>query len=172
MNTGLLLLRLLLAGLLFGHATQKLLGWFRGQGPEATARVFESWGFRPGRPMVLLAGVCELAGAAMFAAGAAVPFAAAVVAGTMIVAASPTWRNGLWAHLGGCEVPVMYGALALVLACTGPGGWSVDHALGAGGLHGPAWALAAAAVAMAAAVPALLARHRTPGGDTGAAQGS
>ncbi|MEV7786884.1 DoxX family protein [Streptomyces sp. NPDC088106] len=161
MNAGLLLLRLLLAGLLFGHAAQKLLGRFGGGGPDGTAPVFESWGFRPGRPMVLLAGTCELTGAVLFASGAATPLAASVVLGTMIVAAAPNWPNGPWAHLGGYEVPLVYGVLALVLAMTGPGSWSVDHAVGADGMSGVLWALAASAVAGAAAAPALLLRRRS-----------
>ncbi|MBT3149417.1 DoxX family protein [Streptomyces sp. CHD11] len=160
MNAGLLLLRLLLAGLLLGHAAQKLTGRFGGGGPEGTAAVFESWGFRPGRPMVLLAGTCELTGALLFASGAATPLAASVVLGTMIVAAAPNWPNGPWAHLGGYEVPFVYGALALVLAMTGPGSWSVDHAVGADGMSGVLWAPAVAAVAVVAAAPALLLRRR------------
>ncbi|MFJ9541257.1 DoxX family protein [Streptomyces sp. NPDC101225] len=160
MTAGLLLLRLLLAGLLFGHAAQKLLGWFRGQGPAGTAAVFESWGFRPGRPLVRLAGTCELIAATLFASGAATPLAAAIVMGTMIVAAAPNAPNGLWAHLGGYEVPFVYGALAFVLATTGPGHWSLDRVTGADRASGTPWALAAAAVAVAAAAPALLLRRR------------
>ncbi|MFG2512345.1 DoxX family protein [Streptomyces sp. NPDC048584] len=160
MNAGLLLLRLLLAGLLAGHAAQKLLGRFRGSGPDGTAPLFESWGFRPGRPLVLLAGTCELTGAALIASGTATPLAASVVMGTMIVAAAPSRPNGLWAHLGGYEVPFVYGALAFVLATTGPGAWSVDHAAGMDGASGPLWALAATAVAVTAALPALTLRRR------------
>lgn len=160
MNAGLLLLRLLLAGLLFGHAAQKLFGWFRGLGAEGTAAVFEGWGFRPGRPMVLLAGACELTAAVLLASGALTPLAAAIVMGTMVVAAAPNSPNGLWAHLGGYEVPFVYAALALVLAMTGPGSWSVDRATGADRASGVPWALAAAAVAAAAALPALLLRRR------------
>ncbi|MEU1180103.1 DoxX family protein [Streptomyces sp. NPDC005820] len=160
MNAGLLLLRLLLAGLLFGHAAQKLLGWFRGMGPGGTAVVFESWGFRPGKPMVLLAGTSELAAALLLASGGATPLAAAITMGTMIVAAVPNAPHGLWAHLGGYEVPFIYGGLALVIGLTGPGAWSVDHALGAEHASGPVWAAASAGAALAAALPVLwLRRH-------------
>ena len=64
MNTGLLLLRLLPAALLTGHATQKLFGWFRGAGPAGSGALFETWGFRPGRTLAIIAGCCELTGAA------------------------------------------------------------------------------------------------------------
>lgn len=160
MNEGLLLLRLLLAALLFGHASQKLFGWFRGAGPSGTAKTFELWGFRPGLPMVLLAGSCELVGALLLALGLLTPLAAAVVIGTMTVAASPNFTNGLWAHLGGYEVPFVYGALAVVIAVTGPGTISVDHRLGLSDEHGLGWAAAALAVGLVAAVPPLLLRRR------------
>lgn len=122
MNLGLLLLRLLLAALLFGHASQKLFGWFRGQGPTGTGVMFHGWGFRPGRQMALLAGAAELVGAGLIALGLLTPLGAAIVIGTMTVAASVNVANGLWAHLGGYEVALVYAALAAVLAYTGPGG--------------------------------------------------
>ncbi|MFE6488595.1 hypothetical protein ACFVGN_37475, partial [Streptomyces sp. NPDC057757] len=67
--------------------------------------------------------------------------------------------NGLWAHLGGCEVPVTYAAIAACPALTGPGSLSVDEAAdlpdaGAGG------AIAAIVVGVLAAVPPLLNRRR------------
>lgn len=161
MALGLLLLRLLLAALLAGHACQKAFGWFRGQGIDGTARTFESWGFRPGRPHVLMATACELTGALLLALGLLTPLASAVVVGTMIVAASANFGNGLWAHLGGYEVAFVYGALAFVLAVTGPGAWSLDAAAGLGRLSGPGYALAAAAVGVVAALPPLLRRRQT-----------
>ena len=160
MNEGLLLLRLLLAALLFGHSSQKLFGWFRGAGPAGTAKKFEAWGFRPGLPMVLLAGSCELLAALLLALGLLTPLASAIVIGTMTVAASPNFAKGLWAHLGGYEVPFVYGALGVVLAVTGPGTISVDHRLGLSDNHGLAWAAAALAVGLVAAVPPLLLRRR------------
>ncbi len=90
MSVGLLLLRVLLAALLFGHATQKLRGWFGGSGRAATGAIFEQWGFRPGARMVLVAGLAELLGAASLAAGLLTPGGCALVVGTMTVAA---WRR-------------------------------------------------------------------------------
>lgn len=161
MTVGLLLLRLLLAALLSGHACQKTFGWFRGQGLAGTAATFESWGFRPGRPHVLIATACELTGALLLALGLLTPLGSAVVIGTMIVAASANFRNGLWAHLGGYEVPFVYGALAFVIAATGPGAWSLDAAAGLARLSGIAYALAAAALGVLAALPPLLRRRQT-----------
>lgn len=160
MSAGILVLRLLLAGLLFGHASQKLFGWFRGGGPAGTAPMFEAWGFRPGRRMVLLAGSCELLAAALLAVGLATPLAAAMVIGTMTVAASPNFAKGLWAHMGGYEVALVYAGMAFVLALTGPGTASLDHAAGLDAHHGIGWAIVALAVGLAAAVPPLLTRRR------------
>jgi putative oxidoreductase len=120
LDVGLLVLRLGFAALLFGHATQKLFGWFRGGGPAGAGAMFETWGFRPGPTLAVVAGTCELVGAASVAFGFLTVGGCAVLIGTMIVASSPAARNGLWAHLGGNEVPVVYAFLAVVLAFTGP----------------------------------------------------
>lgn len=172
MTLGLLLLRLLLAALLFGHATQKLFGWFRGGGPAGTGAIFTQWGFRPGARMAVFAGLCELTGAGSLALGLLTPGGSAVIAGTMLVAAAPSAGNGLWAHMGGCELPVVYAALAAVLAFTGPGAWSLDHAAGLTWLSGPLWGVAAVAVGVLAAIPLLLRRARALREDAAAHPGT
>ncbi|HEY7174131.1 MAG TPA: DoxX family protein [Micromonosporaceae bacterium] len=166
LSVGLLLLRVGLAVLLAGHACQKLFGWFRGLGPSGHGAIFDQWGFRPGRDMAILAGVCELVGAASLALGLLMPGGCAVVIGTMLVAATPNARNGLWAHLGGSEVPVVYAGLGVVLALTGPGRFSLDRAFGLQALRDIGWSVAAIAVGALAAVPPLARRRaalrRTP----------
>lgn len=159
MNIGLLVLRVFLAALLSGHATQKLFGWFRGAGPVGTGAVFETWGFRPGTAMAVLAGVCELVGAGSIALGFLTPAGCAIIIGTMIVAATPNSSNGLWAHLGGCEVPVIYAGLGVVIALTGPGRYSLDSALGLHGLSSLGWGIAAIVVGVVSSQPPLLRRR-------------
>lgn len=159
MDVGVLLLRILLAALLAGHAAQKLFGWFSGMGPARTGAIFEQWGFRPGRQMVLTAAVCELLGAGSIALGLLTPGGCALVIGTMIVAASPNARNGLWAHLGGCEVPVTYAGIAVALAFTGPGRYSLDNLVGLDGLSAIGWSIAAVVVGVLAAIPVLARRQ-------------
>ncbi|MGW0085048.1 DoxX family protein [Streptomyces sp. NPDC003393] len=172
MSVGLLSLRLLLASLLFGHATQKLWGWFGGAGLTGTGAVFERWGFTPGARMALVAGLAELTGAASLACGLLTPAGCAVVVGTMTVAATATASNGFWAQRGGCEVPFWYGAVAAVLAFTGPGPWSLDAALGLHRLSGWAWGLAAPAVGLLASAVPLAARARVLRERARAANGS
>ena len=159
LDLGLLLLRLMFAVLLLGHSTQKLFGWFRGMGPRRTGAVFEQWGFAPGTAMALTAGTCELLGLGSIALGLLTPGGCALLIGTMLVAAAPSAGNGVWAHLGGCEVPLVYAGLATVLAFTGPGRLSLDHALGLDGLHAFGWAVAAVVVGVVATVPPLLRRR-------------
>jgi len=165
-DLGLLVLRLALAALLAGHACQKLFGWFRGRGIAGTAPLFEADGLRPGRVMVAAAALTELGGAGLLVLGLATPLAAAMVIGAMTVAISTLWPKGLWAHLGGFEVPLTYAIIAFALAITGPGAYSVDAALLAPLLpvapHGLWWALGAAAIAIAASSPlvAIVSRNR------------
>ncbi|GAA1422925.1 DoxX family protein [Agrococcus citreus] len=160
-DLGLLVLRLALAALLAGHATQKLFGWFRGRGIQGTGKLFEADGLRPGAVMVTFAGLSELAAAGLLALGLATPLASAMVIGAMLAAISTLWPKGLWAHLGGFEVPLTYAIIAFVLACTGPGAIAVD-ALLPWQLHGPVWALGAAVLGVLSAAPllAMVVRHR------------
>lgn len=161
MSLGLLLLRLLLAGLLFGHATQKLFGWFRGAGPAGSGAMFHKWGVRPGPAMAVLAGASELAGATLIAVGFLSPLGAAIVIGTMIVAAAVNVPNGLWAHMGGYEVAFVYAALAVCLGYTGPGAWSIDSAIGFGPHAGYLWGSLALLVGLLGSAPPLFLRHQT-----------
>jgi hypothetical protein len=50
-----LVARLLLGRLFFGHGTQKLFGWFGGYGLDGTGGFFESLGLRPGRQHAMVA---------------------------------------------------------------------------------------------------------------------
>ena len=59
MNTGLLILRLLLGVLLVGHGSQKLFGLFAGPGIAGAGKFFQSIGFRPGKSMAIIAGISE-----------------------------------------------------------------------------------------------------------------
>lgn len=151
MDIGLLLLRLLLGGLIFGHGAQKLFGWFGGLGPGGTGPVFESWGLRPGRRLVMLAAVCELVAATSLLLGLLTPLGAASAVGTLTVAASVNAPNGLWAQKGGFELPLTYAGMAAALGFTGPGRHSLDHVLGRDDLAGVGWGVAAMAVGLVAA---------------------
>lgn len=147
MDEALLVLRVVFALMIFGHATQKLFGWFRGKGVAGTGVIFEMFGLKPGRFMVLSAGLLELAAAVSIGFGFLIALGGIAIIGAMIVAASTLWNKGFWAHMGGMEVPFTYGLLGLFLAWSGPGSWSIDAFLG---LHVHGWGLAIGGLIVAA----------------------
>ena len=152
MDTGLLILRLLVGGLILGHSLQKLVGAFGGLGAGGTAPIFETWGFVPGKQMVLLAAVLELVAAILLLLGLGTPIGASIATSVMAVAASVNAANGLWAQKGGYEVAFTYGGIALALGFTGAGAYSLDHALGLDDYSHTTAGFAAAVVAAVAAV--------------------
>lgn len=126
MNTGLLVIRLVVGLLMAGHGAQKLFGWFGGYGVKGTAGWFESIGMKPGVLMVLVAGLGELAGGLLFAAGIFTPFAAAFIIATMLVAIFKVHgQNGLWSTANGYEYNLVLLAIALGVAFTGPGAYTL-----------------------------------------------
>jgi putative oxidoreductase len=134
MDTGLLVLRIVIGLLLIGHGAQKLFGWFGGGGLTGTAWYFRSVGYRPPLLMAGFAGGTELAGGAALAAGFMTPLAAAAVIGTMLNAVVAVHgRNGLWVMDNGCEYPLVIAAAAATLGFAGAGAASVDAVLGLGG---------------------------------------
>ena len=159
MDIGILLLRLLLAAVLFAHATQKSIGWFQGNGLAKQSGLFEALGLKPGRVMVLMASVAELAAAALLALGLLTPLGALIAAGTMLVAGLTMHLTSgkFWNVAAGGEYPYVLALLALALAFTGPGAYSVDASIDTGLLElahtPPSWV---GVVVLVAAVVAAL----------------
>jgi putative oxidoreductase len=162
MKIGRLLLRLAVGGFFVGHGTQKLFGWFSGNGLTATAEGFEQLGLRPGKAHATAAGVAEAGGGALLAAGLATPLAASALTATMITAIETVHlKNGPWAGKGGYEYNVVLIAAALALVEVGPGNLSLDAARG----HersGTGWMLASAAAGVAGSLGARLLRGSAP----------
>ena len=125
LNLVLLVVRVAAGITLALHGYQK---FFMGGRIPGTARWFESLGMRPGRLHALLAACTEITSGVGFALGLLTPLTAAGCVGIMMVAA--------WTHKGkffifkdGWEYNLVLGLLYVLVAVTGPGEWSVDHAL-------------------------------------------
>jgi putative oxidoreductase len=148
MDTGLLLLRVVLGLLMMGHGSQKLFGWFGGHGLEGTGGAFHGMGYRPGKFWAAVAGASELGGGCLLALGLLTPLGAAAIIGTMFNAAMAVHaKNGVWITSGGFEYTLVIATGAATLAFTGPGAASLDAALGLD-LSGVWWGIAAIVVAL------------------------
>jgi putative oxidoreductase len=164
MAYGLLLLRVVAGLTIAAHGAQKLFGWFGGSGLKGTAESFGSLGFRPAPLMALLAALAELAGV-LFAFGLLTPLAAFAMATVMLNAIeSVHWKNGFFAGKGGYEFNLQLLAIAVAIAMTGPGRFSLDHALGwDDNLSGPWWGAVVFAAAVATSlVTTKMLRQRAP----------
>ena len=143
MELALLVLRVVVGALFFGHGTQKLFGWFGGHGPAGTGQFFESIGMKPGRAMAYAAGAAEAIGGLLIAFGLFMPAAAAMIISVMAVAIWTVHRtNGLWVTDNGYEYPLVLIAVAFAFAGIGAGEWSLDSAFDMA-WSGEQWALAA-----------------------------
>ena len=98
-NAALLGTRLVLGSYLAVHGTQKLFGLFGGPGLEKAGVGFDRIGLRPGRQMAAAAGITELAGGVLTAAGIADPVGPLAIMGAMSVAATTHRANGPLAGL-------------------------------------------------------------------------
>ena len=128
MSYGILLLRLVVGLAFVGHGTQKLFGWFGGYGPKGTGGFFASKGYRAPVLMAVVAGLSEVAGGTLLALGLATPLAGALLATVMINAiGSVTFKK---AFMLGSELEIAYLTIAVSLAATGPGRFSIDRAIG------------------------------------------
>jgi putative oxidoreductase len=143
MDTGLLLLRIVIGLTLLAHGAQKFSGL------DAVATAFEGLGIVPGRRSAILAALAETGGGLLLALGLATPAAASVVFGVMLVAGvSAHLKQGFFLTKGGYEYTLVLGLAGLSVAFTGPGRFSVDALFGLdlGGLHWGLLALGAGVV--------------------------
>jgi putative oxidoreductase len=130
MAYGLLLLRLVAGGTMFAHGAQKLFGWFGGGGLRGTAGFFGSFGFRAPLATAFLAALAETGGLA-FAAGLLTPLAALGIVVVMLTAIVLVhWSKGFFNGAGGYEFNLLLLTVALSVAGTGPGRFSLDHLIG------------------------------------------
>jgi len=176
MNLGLLLIRLV--GLVFAsHGAQKLFGWFDGPGITGGTAGFQFLGLRPAKAHFVAAGVFELGGGLLLAAGLFTPVAALAFTATMTTAIVLVHLSkGFFAGKGGYEYNLVLVLVALGIAAVGPGEWSLDNAFGID-WSGAGWAIAAAVLGVLGGLlvivssRALVAREPAPPASAGAPSG-
>ncbi|MET8428761.1 DoxX family protein [Nocardia sp. NPDC004860] len=158
MDLGLFLIRVTVGITMCVHGINKCFG---PGGITGTASWFESVGLRPGLLHARTAVVTELVSGLLVMSGLAVPLAAVMITGTMGVAASTDHRGkGFFVFKGGWEYVAVLALLAIALASTGPGGWSLERSLG-WEFHGIFWGCTAGVVgALATIIASASARAR------------
>jgi putative oxidoreductase len=128
-NAALLASRLVVGSYLAVHGAQKLFGAFGGGGLDRTAAGFHRIGLRPGKQMAAAAGLSELGGGLLTAAGIADPAGPLAIMGTMAVAATTHRAKGPLSAKGGFELPLTNFAAAAALAAAGPGRYRLSPGL-------------------------------------------
>jgi len=124
LDLGLLIIRLVVGLTFAAHGTQKLFGWFGGYGLKGTGGWLDSIGVKPGVLMALLAGLGELVGGLLFAAGVGTWVGTILIAITMLVAIVKVHgTNGYWATQNGYEYNLVLIAVAIGVALIGPGAY-------------------------------------------------
>jgi putative oxidoreductase len=170
MSYGLLLLRVVGGLTISAHGVQKLFGWFGGGGVRGTAGFFENVGFRPPLLLAVLAGLGE-SGGLLFAAGFLTPLAALGMTIVMFNAIAVVhWSKGFFNSNGGLEFPLSLATIAIAVTATGPGRFSIDHAIGwDDNISGVWWAVGVAGVAAAVSLLTVATTRRRGRVETAAA---
>jgi putative oxidoreductase len=154
---GLLVLRLVVGGLIFGHGAQKLFGWWGG--PGLAGFIGMTGGhlrFRPAWLWGIVGAASETVGGLLVLLGLLGPLGPAAIVAAMLIAISVHWP-AFWAQQQGYEYALLTLVAALALALTGPGSISFDAALGLA-LPEPATLIVALGLAVVGAVVALATR--------------
>ena len=121
--------RLVVGSYLAVHGAQKLFGAFGGPGLEKAGAGFHRIGLRPGKHLAAAAGITELGGGVLTAAGIADPAGPLAIMGAMTVAATTHRAKGPLNARGGFELPLTNLATAATLAAIGPGKFRIGPSL-------------------------------------------
>ena len=162
LSVGLLLVRVVFGLMMAAHGAQKLLGWFGGYGLDKTGEFFVQLGFWRGRALASLASLTEMVSGTLVALGFLGPIGPALMISVMIVAMIRVhWKNGLFASKNGIELPLLFATMAVGLAFTGFGRYSVDELLGIGGRWSPTVTAIALAIGLAGGLGNAAIRRRS-----------
>ncbi len=157
LDLGLFVVRLALGPMLVLHGYNKVFG---SGGLEGTTRWFEGIGLRPARVHARVAAVTEIGAGVAMTLGLFTGLVSAAFVGLMVVAARTDHRGkGYFVFKGGWEYVLLVAVVAVGLAATGPGSWSLDHAIGLD-VSGVWWALLAAVLGVGSALGMLAVSYR------------
>lgn len=127
-SAGVGLIRVVIGVTLAAHGYAK---FFKGGRIPGTAGWFDSMGMRPGKLHAYLAASTEVGAGLLFALGLLTPFASAAMVGLMVVAGWTVHRsNGFFIVGEGWEYTFVLAVIAIGIATTGPGQYSLDYELG------------------------------------------
>ncbi|MCW2960959.1 MAG: oxidoreductase [Thermoleophilia bacterium] len=162
-SLGLLLLRIVFGLAIAAHGAQKLFGWWDGPGIEGFAGWLGSMGVRSPRVAATMAGLSEFVGGLLLALGLAMPVAALLITAVMLTAiATVHWSSGFWSASGGYEYNLAIVAVAIAVATTGPGRYSLDRVFDVDGFAGWEWGLGALVLGAVIAMVNVAGRDTSP----------
>jgi len=163
LDLALLIVRVVIGLGFAAHGAQKLFGWFGGYGLAGTGGFFESIGFRPGQLFAAAAGFSEFAGGLLIALGLFGPIGPMFVIAVMTTAIlSVHISKGFFITNGGYELNLAYIGLAILFALGGYGAYSLDSALGLGGIWTPALAWGIVILGFLGGLANMAARRKVP----------
>jgi putative oxidoreductase len=130
LDIALFIIRLFAGLILAAHGSQKLFGWFDGQGIEGTTGMTENLNLNPPRLWAWVNGLTEFLGGLGLALGLLTPLAAVAVLGAMLVAIFKVHWPKFWNTDQGLEYPLVLAVIAFSIGLVGPGIYSLDNAVG------------------------------------------
>jgi putative oxidoreductase len=129
-DLGLVAARTVLAWIFIYYGGGKLFGWFHGLGIHGTALYFSNTAhLHPGGFFAVLGGVTEFGGGIAIALGLGTRLVGLALFADMVMAMiTVTWATGLASQTSppGYQLNLAVGVLALLVAATGAGRFSVD----------------------------------------------
>lgn len=130
-DLGLLVLRLVVGLIFAAHGAQKVLGWWGGPGLSGWIAAMTRMGLRPAGLWALVSALTELVGGLLLALGGATPLVAPLLVGqSLVIVVRGHWSRGFWNRDGGIEFPLALLGGSVAILGVGPGGLSVDAAVG------------------------------------------
>jgi putative oxidoreductase len=129
-DIGFEILRIVVGLLFIGHGSQKLFGAFNGPGLDGATSMFQKLRIQQPRTVAVIVAMSELAGGAGLALGLVTPLACGAVAAVMMGAIVFAHWPKFWVTEEGIEYSLVNLTIATFFGFAGPGGWSLDSALG------------------------------------------